>query len=52
MALGPTGFDVEASYTVPGVDYAGYLAAVQAINLAILQALEQRGIAFSTLQPR
>ena len=52
VALGPTGFDVEASYTVPGVDYAGYLAAVQAINLAILQALEQRGIAFSTLQPR
>ncbi len=52
LALGPTGFDIEAAYTVPDVDYAGYLAAVQAINIAILTSLEQRGIALSTLPPR
>jgi small-conductance mechanosensitive channel len=53
MALGPTGFDFEVAYRVPDPDYAAYLAAVQAINLALLASLEQRGIALSTLlQPR
>ncbi len=52
VALGPAGFDVEAVYSVPGTDYAVYLAAVQAINVGIVTALEQRGIAFSTLPPR
>ena len=52
MTLGPTGFDVEAVLSVPGPDYAVYLAAVQAVNVAIASQLERRGIQFSTLPPR
>ena len=52
LTLGPIGFDVEAVLTVPGADYGVYLAAVQAVNLAIAAELERRGIQFAPPPPR
>jgi small-conductance mechanosensitive channel len=46
-AFGASSLDFEVVYYVPVPDYAAYMDAQQAINLALMEAFAERGIGFA-----